>query len=99
MSDLSSHLAVTAKRYQGSQQSFGNDYSRYSLETIIFAQPYNLKRLYSLVSVIRTVGGYAEKLPLHRVFSRFFFPRARAKGSDLCLYCGQKSPGKASLGA
>ena len=63
-----------------------------------FAQCYILKRLSSLVSVIRTVGGYAEKLPLHRVFSRFF-SRARAKGSDLCLYCGQKSPGKASLGA
>ena len=25
------------------------------------------------------MGGYAEKLPLHRVFSRFFFPRARQR--------------------
>ena len=74
-----------SKKLSGRKQSFGNDYSRYSLETIIFAQPYNLKSLYSLVSVIRTVGGYAEKLPLHRVFSRFF-SRARAPKEVIYVY-------------
>jgi hypothetical protein len=57
----------------------------------------NLKKAFSVIRTVQWVV-MRKNYPCTVCFPDFF-SRAPAKGSDLCLYCGQKSPGKASLGA
>ena len=53
-----------------------------SRQAVVIHLNYYICKILRLFFVIRTVGGYAEKLPLHRVFSRFFFP-ARAPPKEV----------------